>query len=135
MRVLHEFMSGCENVINLQAVMNEVRQSLGELPIVEDELRKAAGDEQMDDESATGGQQVRFYFYLTMICTSQRFVLQVQQLVTADGTYATQSAFSSGGTGAKGIAGGAGDKARASDKVCSSYFICQKSRMNLKRFL
>ena len=27
--------------------MNEVRQSLGEIPIVEDELRKAAGDEQV----------------------------------------------------------------------------------------
>ena len=27
--------------------MNEIRQSLGEIPIVEDELRKAAGDEQV----------------------------------------------------------------------------------------
>jgi len=31
--------------------MNEVRQSLGEIPIVDDELRKAAGDEQLKDES------------------------------------------------------------------------------------
>ncbi len=27
--------------------MNEVRQSLGEIPIVEDELRKASGDEEV----------------------------------------------------------------------------------------
>lgn len=61
--------------------MNEVRQSLGELPMVEDELRKAAGDEQMEDESvaATSGQQT-------------------QKLVNVDGTYATQSAFSGGGS-------------------------------------
>lgn len=61
--------------------MNEVRQSLGEIPIVEDELRKAAGEEQMEDESvaATANQGV-------------------QKLVTADGTYATQSAFSGGET-------------------------------------
>lgn len=57
--------------------MNEVRQSLGEIPIVEDELRKATGDEQMEDESIVPS-------------ASQ----SVQKLVTADGTYATQSAFS-----------------------------------------
>jgi hypothetical protein len=27
--------------------MNEIRQSLGEIPLVEDELRKAAGDEEV----------------------------------------------------------------------------------------
>jgi hypothetical protein len=27
--------------------MNEIRQSLGEIPIVEDELRKAAGEEEV----------------------------------------------------------------------------------------
>ncbi len=31
--------------------MNEVRQSLGEIPIVDDEIRKAAGEEQLKDES------------------------------------------------------------------------------------
>ena len=30
----------CEKPTDIQAVMNEVRQSLGEIPIVEDELRK-----------------------------------------------------------------------------------------------
>jgi hypothetical protein len=36
-----------------QSVMNEIRQNLGELPMVEDELRKASGDEQTKDESLT----------------------------------------------------------------------------------
>ena len=30
----------CEKPTDIQAVMNEIRQSLGEIPIVEDELRK-----------------------------------------------------------------------------------------------
>eukprot|EP00096_Caligus_rogercresseyi_P016475 TRINITY_DN914_c0_g1_i3.p1 TRINITY_DN914_c0_g1~~TRINITY_DN914_c0_g1_i3.p1 ORF type:complete len:994 (-),score=266.26 TRINITY_DN914_c0_g1_i3:114-3095(-) len=67
----------CEEPKDIQAVMNEIRQSLGELPIVEDELRKASGEENLEDESkaiiGSGGGP--------------------QKLVTADGTYATQSAF------------------------------------------
>merc|ERR1711962_539862 len=54
----------CERTPDMQALMSAIRQSLGEIPMVEDELRKAAGPTQ-------------------------------QKLVTADGTYATQSAFSS----------------------------------------
>lgn len=64
--------------------MSEVRQSLGEIPIVEDEIRKAAGDEQLEDESINA--------------TS---AAPVQKLVTADGTYATQSAFSGVGASDK----------------------------------
>jgi len=71
----------CTQVEDMQTLMSEVRQSLGELPIVEDEMRKAAGEEAMEDESVAamtaGG--------------------SVQKLVTADGTYATQSAFSAAG--------------------------------------
>jgi len=68
----------CIRVEDMQALMSEIRQSLGELPIVEDEMKKAAGEESMEDESvaAMGGGG------------------GVQKLVTADGTYATQSAFS-----------------------------------------
>ena len=33
----------CEKPTDIQAVMNEIRQSLGEIPIVEDELRKVMG--------------------------------------------------------------------------------------------
>merc|ERR1719225_2621441 len=69
----------CEKATDIQAVMNEIRQSLGEITIVEDEMRKAAGDETMEDESVTQTQ-------------SQK----VQKLVTADGTYASQSAFDAG---------------------------------------
>jgi len=70
-----------ERAQDMQALMSQVRQNLGEIPLVDDELRKAAGTEEMEDESlgASGPQQ--------------------QKLVTADGTYATQSAFSSGAGG------------------------------------
>ena len=63
--------------------MSEVRQSLGEIPIVEDELKKAAGEEQLADESVANATNAP----------------APQKLVTADGTYATQSAFSSAAPG------------------------------------
>lgn len=58
-------------------VVSSVRGSLGDLPIVEDEMRKAAG-EAGEEEGADKGVHQQ----------------QQQQKVTADGTYATQSAFS-----------------------------------------
>ncbi|XP_055890054.1 coatomer subunit beta-like isoform X1 [Biomphalaria glabrata] len=63
----------CTSSDDIQSVMTLIRQSLGEIPIVDDEMKKAAG-EVKDDELQSGG--------------------SVQRLVTADGTYATQSAFS-----------------------------------------
>lgn len=63
----------CTSSEDIQSVMTLIRQSLGEIPIVDDEIKKAAGEIQ-EDEMQTGG--------------------SVQKLVTADGTYATQSAFS-----------------------------------------
>ena len=54
-----------------------MRSSLGDLPIVEDEMRKAAGEAGEEDGSGDKATQQ-----------------QQQQKVTADGTYATQSAFS-----------------------------------------
>lgn len=58
-------------------VVSAIRGSLGELPIVEDEMRKAAGDASEEDGSGDkAGQPMQ------------------QQKVTADGTYASQSAFS-----------------------------------------
>ncbi|XP_041353863.1 coatomer subunit beta-like isoform X2 [Gigantopelta aegis] len=63
----------CTSVEDIQLVMTLIRQSLGDIPIVDDEIKKAAGDIK-DDEMQAGG--------------------AVQRLVTADGTYATQSAFS-----------------------------------------
>lgn len=56
--------------------MSQVRQTLGEIPIVEDELKRAAG-EKSDDELTIGQGQA-----------------PTQKLVTSDGTYATQSSFS-----------------------------------------
>ena len=70
--ILGEFAASAEDV---QSVLTQVRQALGELPLVDDERRRAAG-ESADDDPAQQQQQT------------------VQKLVTADGTYATQSAFS-----------------------------------------
>lgn len=60
-------------------VVSSVRGSLGDLPIVEDEMRKAAGEAGEEDGSGEKAVQQQ---------------QQQQQKVTADGTYATQSAFS-----------------------------------------
>ena len=70
--------------------MSKVRQSLGEIPIVDDEIRKAAG-EQTDPENplAQGTGSVT-----NPAAPSAR-------LVTADGTYATQSIFSAAVTTTK----------------------------------
>jgi len=68
----------CTTSEDIQSVMTLVRQSLGEIPIVDDEMRKAAGDVKEEDTQLAGG--------------------SVQRLVTADGTYATQSAFSTAAT-------------------------------------
>lgn len=63
----------CTSSNDIQSVMTLIRQSLGEIPIVDDEMKKAAGEVKEDEMQQGGG---------------------VQRLVTADGTYATQSAFS-----------------------------------------
>ncbi|KAK7077875.1 Coatomer subunit beta, partial [Halocaridina rubra] len=59
-------------------ILSSIRTSLGELPIVDDEMRKATGE--AGEEEGTGDK-----------ANHQQ---QQQQKVTADGTYATQSAFS-----------------------------------------
>ena len=68
----------CDTVEDIQNLITLIRQSLGDLPIVDDELKRAAGlvspSNSADDELKAN-------------------VTTTQQLVTADGTYATQSAF------------------------------------------
>ena len=64
----------CDNIEDIQNVITLIRQSLGDLPIVDDELKRASGEVKEDEQT--------------------RSTVNVQQLVTADGTYATQSAFS-----------------------------------------
>ncbi len=59
-----------------------IRQSLGDLPIVDDELKRAAGIEVSKEDE--------------QILKSNTSSVS-QQLVTADGTYASQSAFSMAG--------------------------------------
>ncbi|CAF0969017.1 unnamed protein product [Brachionus calyciflorus] len=67
----------CENVEDIQNLITQVRQSLGDIPIVDDELKRAAGIENKEDEQIL----------------KSNTSTTTQQLVTADGTYASQSAF------------------------------------------
>jgi coatomer subunit beta len=64
----------CETTEDIQSLITLIRQSLGDLPIVDDELKRAAGTDTSNKEQ-------------------DEKTVSVQQLVTADGTYATQSAF------------------------------------------
>ncbi|XP_054581097.1 coatomer subunit beta isoform X4 [Eptesicus fuscus] len=64
----------CSTKEDIQSVMTEVRRSLGEIPIVESEIKKEAGELKPEEEINVG---------------------PVQKLVTEMGTYATQSALSS----------------------------------------
>uniref|UniRef100_S4R682 Coatomer subunit beta n=1 Tax=Petromyzon marinus TaxID=7757 RepID=S4R682_PETMA len=63
----------CSSKEDIQSVMTEVRRSIGEIPIVETEIKKAAGENKIDEEVST---------------------VPAQKLVTEMGTYATQSALS-----------------------------------------
>ena len=85
--ILGEYATSADDI---RSVMSKVRQSLGEIPIVDDEIRKAAG-EHTDAENplAQGTGSV-----INPAASSAR-------LVTADGTYATQSIFSAAITTAK----------------------------------
>ncbi|GFU27131.1 coatomer subunit beta [Trichonephila clavipes] len=67
----------CETVEDIHSVMTEFRQCLGDIPIVDDEMKKASGEGKEENDS------------------DSTMTAPVQKLVTADGTYATQSAFSS----------------------------------------
>jgi len=67
----------CESAEDIQSLITLIRQSLGDLPIVDDELKRAAGIENKEDEQILRSNNSN----------------TPQQLVTADGTYATQSAF------------------------------------------
>lgn len=71
----------CDTADDIEEVVGLIKQSLGTIPIVEDEMNKAAGDvkDENTTSSSTGG----------------------QKLVTADGTYATQSAYTSDNSKAK----------------------------------
>lgn len=63
--------------------MARVRSVLGELPLVEAENKRQAGDKPPEEEEGSQASPA--------------------QLVTSDGTYATQSAFSSASTGTNSI--------------------------------
>lgn len=64
----------CSTKEDIQSVMTEVRRSLGEIPIVENEIKKETGEVKPEDEVSAA---------------------PAQKLVTEMGTYVTQSALSS----------------------------------------
>ncbi|KAM6950105.1 coatomer subunit beta [Lycodopsis pacificus] len=64
----------CSTKDDIQSVMTEVRRSLGEIPIVENEIKKETGEVKAEDEVSAA---------------------PAQKLVTEMGTYVTQSALSS----------------------------------------
>ncbi|XP_064397244.1 coatomer subunit beta-like isoform X2 [Halichondria panicea] len=64
----------CTSVEDISRVLTVVRATLGEIPLVDSELRKAANSDESDSGSSDPSESVR-------------------TLVTAHGTYATQSAF------------------------------------------
>lgn len=83
----------CSSIEDIQNVMTFIRQSLGDLPIVDDEIRRSTGESKDEQDISMSA--------------------PVQRLVTADGTYATQSAFVSSSTSDKKAPTGlAGDRNR-----------------------
>jgi coatomer subunit beta len=69
----------CETVEDIQNLITLIRQSLGDLPIVDDELKRVTNSETNKEED--------------LVLKSNITNSTPHQLVTADGTYATQSAF------------------------------------------
>lgn len=68
---------------DIQAVMSQIRQALGDIPLVEDELKRVSGDKTEEEPLTNAGGTV-------------------SKLVTSDGTYATQSAFNTTSVSKKG---------------------------------
>lgn len=68
------------SVDDIEAVMKQVHQTLGDIPLVEAELKTVFGDNNKTDEESTQ----------TTGSASTN-----SKLVTSDGTYASQSAFNS----------------------------------------
>ncbi|XP_063978912.1 coatomer subunit beta [Diachasmimorpha longicaudata] len=75
--ILGEYATSREDI---ESLMGRIRTTLGDIPLVEAENKRQAGDKPSEE----GNTQV-----------------QPAQLVTSDGTYATQSAFSTTGSGKK----------------------------------
>jgi len=67
----------CTDAKDILTVMKEIKDGLGEVPIVDDELRRVSKDDKGDDEESDPKDS----------SSSKRM------MVTADGTYATQSVF------------------------------------------
>lgn len=73
--ILGEYATSKEDI---ESLMGRIRAALGELPLVEAENKRQAGEKPQEDGNTQSAPA---------------------QLVTSDGTYATQSAFSTSNTG------------------------------------
>lgn len=74
--------------------MTLIRQSLGALPIVDDEIKAAAGNSLSSAYYYYHFSNLSFFFQgEEKTDEDTQMAAKVKQLVTADGTYATQSAF------------------------------------------
>jgi len=83
----------CTEPSDILTVMKEIKQGLGEVPIVDDELARAAKTDKGDTTTAAGAAEET---------EKEAPATQTRKMVTADGTYATQSVFSSAaGEGSK----------------------------------
>ena len=67
----------CTESKDIISVIKEIKSGLGELPMVEDELKRMAGSDENDDEEED---------------SKSKSSTTTRMVVTADGTYATQSA-------------------------------------------
>lgn len=72
----------CESIEDIQTLITLIRQSLGDLPIVDDELKRASGEYEVNKSDEE-----------ILISNTSSTPSNAAKLVTADGTYATQSAF------------------------------------------
>lgn len=79
--ILGEYATSADDI---RSVMSKVRQSLGEIPMVDDEIRKAAGEQNPEGDGAAS----------QAVSGTTAPAAPSARLVTADGTYATQSVFS-----------------------------------------
>uniref|UniRef100_A0A0K8S656 Coatomer subunit beta n=1 Tax=Lygus hesperus TaxID=30085 RepID=A0A0K8S656_LYGHE len=81
--ILGEYAASIDDV---RAVMKQIKQNLGEVPMVEDEMKRAAGEKtEESSEQNSGGAMPS----------------SASKLVTSDGTYASQSVFSTVSTSKK----------------------------------
>eukprot|EP00123_Amoebidium_parasiticum_P016118 comp23295_c0_seq1/m.38237 comp23295_c0_seq1/g.38237 ORF comp23295_c0_seq1/g.38237 comp23295_c0_seq1/m.38237 type:complete len:959 (-) comp23295_c0_seq1:25-2901(-) len=101
--ILGEYSS---TISEIDQVMEQLRKSIGDLPIVDSEMKRAA-------EAEGGEVKLERKDSLSSAATGSSVALRPQQKVTADGTYVTQSALTSGRPTKSESMGGSGASLRS----------------------